>query len=251
MSTSADALIRRLDSVENRPDAVELRALSYDLLHPRPGPASGPVVDVGCGTGRAVAELAGRGVRAVGVDLDERMIAAARRRWPGADLRVADALALPFEDGELAGYRADKVLHDLAEPERALAEARRALAPGGRAVLVGQDWDGLLIDSGLPALTRTIVHARADLVRHPRAGRAQRGLLLDGGFEDVTVEVRTQVLTGAAVLPIVLDAVEACRTAGAVTGAEAGAWADDQRERARTGRLCVAVPFFVTAATRP
>ncbi|MFF5262500.1 class I SAM-dependent methyltransferase [Actinomadura viridis] len=95
MSTSADALIRRLDTVETRPHTVELRALSYDLLHPRPGPeggpASGPVVDVGCGTGRAVAELVARGVRAVGVDLDERMIAAARRRWPGADLRVTAA----------------------------------------------------------------------------------------------------------------------------------------------------------------
>ncbi|MFF1345685.1 methyltransferase domain-containing protein [Streptomyces sp. NPDC058322] len=37
------------------------------------------------------------------------------------------------------GYRADKVIHELAEPERALAEARRVLRPGGRIVLLGQD----------------------------------------------------------------------------------------------------------------
>ncbi|MFB7543156.1 class I SAM-dependent methyltransferase [Streptomyces zaomyceticus] len=40
------------------------------------------VVDVGCGAGRAVAELLEREVEAVGVDPSERMIAVARGRWP-------------------------------------------------------------------------------------------------------------------------------------------------------------------------
>ncbi|MEU8149944.1 hypothetical protein [Nonomuraea sp. NPDC048901] len=57
-------------------------------------------------------------------------------------------------------------------------------APGGRIVLIGQDWDTLVIDSDDPALTRTIVHARADQVTSPRAARSYRNLLLDAGFED-------------------------------------------------------------------
>jgi SAM-dependent methyltransferase len=44
----------RLDAADRLPGARELRALSYDLL----GGAES-VVDVGCGAGRAVAELAG------------------------------------------------------------------------------------------------------------------------------------------------------------------------------------------------
>ncbi|MFG2217909.1 methyltransferase domain-containing protein [Streptomyces sp. NPDC048685] len=51
------------------------------------------------------------------------------------------------------GYRADKVIHELAEPKRALAEARRVLRPGGRIVLLGQDRYTIIVDSADPALT--------------------------------------------------------------------------------------------------
>src|SRR3954471_712416 len=130
MSTNSDidALIRRLDTADAMPGAADLRARSYELLQPIPDAL---VADVGCGAGRAVAELTERGAKAVGVDGSERMVAVARRRWPGADVRLADAYALPFGDGELAGYRADKVYHELDDPDRAAAEARRVLAPGG------------------------------------------------------------------------------------------------------------------------
>jgi SAM-dependent methyltransferase len=46
-----------------------------------------------------VAELVERGVRAIGVDLDPAMLTAARERFPGADVRAADATALPLADG--------------------------------------------------------------------------------------------------------------------------------------------------------
>ena len=44
------------------------------------------------------------------------------------------------------------------------------LAPGGRIVLIGQDWEMVAIDSDDPGLTRTIVHARAELVTEARVG---------------------------------------------------------------------------------
>lgn len=56
-------LITRLVSVESEPGAVRLRHRSYDLLSLSPDAC---VVDVGCGTGRAVAELNQRGVAAIG-----------------------------------------------------------------------------------------------------------------------------------------------------------------------------------------
>jgi hypothetical protein len=43
------------------------------------------------------------------------MVEAARERWPGAEFHVA---ALPLDDGSVTGYRADKVLHTLASPDR-------------------------------------------------------------------------------------------------------------------------------------
>ncbi|WP_306307639.1 class I SAM-dependent methyltransferase [Nocardia paucivorans] len=84
----ADDLIALLDTADRLPSAVALRARSYDLLNAGPGTSA---VDVGCGAGRAVAELAERGVRAIGVDPSEPMLAAARSRWPEADFRNAGA----------------------------------------------------------------------------------------------------------------------------------------------------------------
>lgn len=170
------------------------------------------------------------------------MVAVARERLPGADIRTTDAYALPFPDHSLHGYRADKVLHALADPAAALREARRVLIAGGRAVLIGQDWDTFVIDSDDPALTRTVVHAKADTVPSPRAARRHRNLLLDAGFEDVGAQVRTAVLTDAAALPVITGLAEAARDTGALTAAEASAWTADQRARARTGRLFLALP---------
>ncbi|WP_440067787.1 methyltransferase domain-containing protein [Streptosporangium sp. OZ121] len=242
------ALIRVLDALDALPDFVRLRARSYDLLNLTPGAS---VVDVGCGTGLAVAEMAGRGARVTGVDLSELMIAEGRRREPGADLRVGDARELPFLDGELAGYRAEKLYHELDDPAGALGEARRVLAADGRVVLIGQDWDTFVIDSDTPALTRTIVHTRADLIPTPHVARAYRALLLDAGFDDVTVEVHTAVLTGPLMLPVLARTAGAARDAGAITADDADGWMAEQAERARTGRLLLAMPLFVAAARRP
>jgi SAM-dependent methyltransferase len=223
-------LLTILDAVELRADAVALRRRSYELLEP-----ATTVVDVGCGGGRAVAELTERGVHAVGVDIDPAMIAAARERWPG-EFHVGGAYDLPVTDVD--GYRADKVLHVL-EPARALAEARRVLRPGGRIVLLGQDWDAIVIDSGDLAATRRLVRAKADKIAVPDAARKYRNLLLDAGFTDVTVEVHAIVGTDETMLPAIADIA---------AGDED--WLAEQRERARTGRLFIAIPMFLAAGRR-
>src|SRR5215813_6476828 len=130
MSNEAiEALITQLDAVDESPGAAALRARSYELLRAVQGTL---VVDVGCGAGRAVAELADQRVRVIGIDVNDQMIALARQRWPSGEFRVGDAYALPLGNGEAAGYRADKVIHALADLGRALAEARRVLTSGGR-----------------------------------------------------------------------------------------------------------------------
>lgn len=231
------SLLAVLDAGDAQPAAVALRVRSYELL----GDLSGrTVIDAGCGGGRAVAELAERGAHAVGVDLDPEMIAVARERWPagefGPDFHVGDACELPLETGSVAGYRADKVLHVLDDPARAVAEARRVLAPGGRAVLLGSDWDTIVIDSDEPETTRRLVHAKADSFPSPRVARRYRNLLLDAGFTDPIVEVHTLVLTDDLALALLHR----------ITDQES--WLAEQAERARTNRIFVAVPMFLVAA---
>jgi SAM-dependent methyltransferase len=227
------SLLAVLDAVDAQPMAVELRTRSYELLGDLTGRT---VVDAGCGAGRAVAELAERGAHAIGVDLDPEMIAVARERWPAGEFHVGDACELPLETGSVSHYRADKVLHALDDPARAVAEARRVLAPGGRAVLVGQDWDMIVVDSDDPEATRRLVHAKADSLPSPHAGRKYRNLLLDAGFTDPVVEVHTGVFTDDTALAV-LHRVTDEKT-----------WLAEQAERARTNRIFVAIPLFLVAA---
>jgi len=166
------------------------------------------------------------------------------------DVRSADATDLPLADGEALGYRADKVLHILPDPEAALAEARRVLTPGGRIILVGQDWDTLVIDSDQGDLTRRIIAARADTIPHPRIARAYRNLLLDNGFTEVTFEVHTLILTDATTRSLLGAHATAARNTGAITDDEAGQWLAEQDRRAITDRLMLAVPMFLAAGTR-
>src|SRR6266540_3313335 len=127
-----------LERIEQLPDVVARRRRSYELLALRPGDL---VADVGCGLGTAGRELAALGIRVIGFDASEAMVAEARRRSGGESVEFAIASALPLEDGALAGYRAERLYQHLADPSAALAEAWRVLAPGGRLVLVDQDWD--------------------------------------------------------------------------------------------------------------
>jgi ubiquinone/menaquinone biosynthesis C-methylase UbiE len=107
-----------------------------DLAGVRPGQR---VLDVACGTGivaRVAADrLAGAG-RVVGVDLNEAMLAVARRVRPDLEWRQGDAETLPFP---LTSF--DRVLCQMAlmffpDRARALREMRRVAAHDGVAAVV-------------------------------------------------------------------------------------------------------------------
>ncbi|MFI6164204.1 class I SAM-dependent DNA methyltransferase [Micromonospora haikouensis] len=99
--------------------------------------ASGPVVEVGCGTGRITAYLCGLGLGVAGLDLSPGMVAVARESWPGLRFGVASMTDLPLPDGGLAGLVAWYSIIHL--PPEALptvfAEFHRVLAPGGELLL--------------------------------------------------------------------------------------------------------------------
>ncbi|MBM2618404.1 methyltransferase domain-containing protein [Actinoplanes sp. LDG1-06] len=104
----------------------------------------GEVADVGCGTGRLLPYLAGRGVRPRGVDLAPGMVEVARRDHPGFPYEVADLRALPFADASLAGVVCWYSLIFLPPEARpvAFAELARVVRPGGYLATAFKDGDG-------------------------------------------------------------------------------------------------------------
>ena len=91
------------------------------------------VLDVGCGGGFLSNRLAQAGHYVVGVDLSESSLEVARRHDATGTVhyRLAEARALPFEDGAFDVVTAMDFLEHVEEPQRVIAEAARVLAPGG------------------------------------------------------------------------------------------------------------------------
>jgi SAM-dependent methyltransferase len=112
---------------------------SYWRFHREPFLSSLPApgrltIDAGCGEGRVTRDLRVRGHRAVGIDVSPSMVAAARTADPGGEYVVADAAAMPFEDGSADLVVAFMTLMDMDDMPGAVREIGRVLAPGGRFV---------------------------------------------------------------------------------------------------------------------
>lgn len=101
--------------------------------------ARGRVLEVGVGTGANLALYDAR-VRLTAVDASAAMVEQARGKVAGAgctveELRVADAGALPFQDGSFDAVVSTYVLCCVPDLDAALAEALRVLRPGGDLLL--------------------------------------------------------------------------------------------------------------------
>jgi len=96
----------------------------------------GNVLDVACGTGDMVVELMKHGCEVTGIDLSEEMLAIARQKVPSAAVRVANAEALPFADGEFDAVTCAFGVRNFVHLEAGLREMLRVLKPGGKLVIL-------------------------------------------------------------------------------------------------------------------
>jgi SAM-dependent methyltransferase len=102
---------------------------------------AGPVLELGCGTGRVAIPVAKAGARVVGIDRSESMLGRARSRLrrskPAGSLRLVrgDVRQLPFPDASFslvaAPYGILQSLLDDATLDATLEAAHRVLRPGG------------------------------------------------------------------------------------------------------------------------
>lgn len=94
------------------------------------------VLDAGCGTGRVARELARRGVDVVGIDIDEDMLATARRKAPELTWRCADLASIELGRSFDVILLAGNVMIFLTPGSEGavLVNLARHLAPGGRVI---------------------------------------------------------------------------------------------------------------------
>ncbi|MEO0062283.1 MAG: hypothetical protein RLZZ08_843 [Pseudomonadota bacterium] len=117
-------------------DVANARVVRHaiDLLQPQ---VAETVLDAGCGTGAALAQVrqACPTCRLVGVDRSDVMIAAARRKLgAAASLHVAEIEQLPVEPGTVDAALVLNVLYFCGQDGAMVRALHRALRPGGRLV---------------------------------------------------------------------------------------------------------------------
>jgi SAM-dependent methyltransferase len=99
------------------------------------------VLDVGCGPGALTSELVRRlgPANVAAVDPSASFVEAAAARNPGADVRLAAAEDLPFDDGAFDAALAQLVVHFMADPVAGISEMARVTRPNG--VVAASVWD--------------------------------------------------------------------------------------------------------------
>lgn len=177
-----------------------------ERLPPQPG---GAVLEIACGTGLVTRRLRERlhpSVRLVATDLSQGMLEYARARMPAAgntEWQEADAMRLPFREGEFSAVVCGCGMMFMPDKAAALREVRRVLRTGG--LFLFSVWDrieeiphalaGAEVVEGLfpgdPEMRFRIpyeLHDQAQLLR----------LLADAGFRDARSERRVHRIDGIA-----------------------------------------------------
>jgi SAM-dependent methyltransferase len=117
--------------------------------------SGGPVLELGCGTGRVLLPIAHDGIACVGLDAHDAMLDALRAKEPPPNLRLVRGPMQGFDLGEerfaliFSAFRAFQHLYTVEDQLACLTAVRRHLAPGGR----------FAFDVFNPDLTRLAAHS--------------------------------------------------------------------------------------------
>jgi SAM-dependent methyltransferase len=159
----------------------------YVTMHHRLGIDAGDqLLDVACGSGLAIELARLRGATGSGLDASPRLVAVARDRNPGCDIRVGDMHALPWDGGSFDVVTSFRGIWGTT-PD-AVAEIHRVLRPGGRLGITV--WGHIKISPGAWALAPFRLAAtpkvdnQAAMVSLGRPGAGEQ-LLADHGFADI------------------------------------------------------------------
>ena len=140
------------------------------------------VLEVGCGTGRWLADLGAHAGQAIGLDLSAGMLRQAQRRAASLLLIRGRAGSLPFPTASFDLVYCVNAIHHFRWPRLFVSEARRLLRPGGRLAVVGTDPRG---SAGRSYIYRYFEGAYdTDLARFPSWGEVM-DWMVDEGLEGV------------------------------------------------------------------
>lgn len=142
MDKNPDEVAAMFDGVAKRYDLVNdllslgqtkaWRRATTKIIAPKAGMK---ILDLAAGTGSSSEPLAAAGADVIPADFSEGMLAAGRKARPHLAFTKADALNLPFKDGEFDLVTISFGLRNTQNTQLALAEMLRVTKPGGQLVV--------------------------------------------------------------------------------------------------------------------
>ena len=94
------------------------------------------VLDVACGTGVWLHELAQRGANVSGIDISSRAVETCRKHLPWADIREGVAESLPFDSDSIDLVTCLGSLEHFLDQRKALEEMRRVARPNAKFLIL-------------------------------------------------------------------------------------------------------------------
>jgi demethylmenaquinone methyltransferase/2-methoxy-6-polyprenyl-1,4-benzoquinol methylase len=142
MDKNPDEVAAMFDGVAKRYDLVNdllslgrtkaWRKATTKIIAPRPGMK---ILDLAAGTGSSSEPLAAAGADVIPADFSEGMLEAGRKARPHLAFTKADALNLPFANGEFDVATISFGLRNTQNTEKALAEMLRVVKSGGHLIV--------------------------------------------------------------------------------------------------------------------
>jgi ubiquinone/menaquinone biosynthesis C-methylase UbiE len=255
-----DPFIAALEARGRTPSQRRLRRRFLRFIPIRSGQQ---VLEVGCGTGvvlRDLAALVGSRGYALGVDQSRSLVAAARRliaRDPRRDrigARWAIGEQLPFRRPRFDVTLAVTVILHVQDPLRVVKEMARVTRPGGHVAVQDQDFGTVAVAHPDRALTDQIMGGvAARMYEEPYSGRRLPGLLRAVGLE--RVRLLTDVYQDTTLTPYTKTFLER-RAERAVTWSivDAGAaqrWLDGFTALVAAGGFVMTMNYYGAVGQKP
>jgi ubiquinone/menaquinone biosynthesis C-methylase UbiE len=216
------------------------------------------VLDVGCGFGADVADMARRmppGGTATGIDASATMIAEARYRTRdlGHAIRfdTGDAANLLYDDAYFDACRTETLLNHVADPQRVICEMTRVTRPGGRVAALEFDNGSTMVDHPDHRTTRTILQTFADSMAQGWIGRELPRLFRRARLTGVQVNPAVVLAPYDIFRALISDHVRRLCEDQTLTEQQAGKWWSELDRQAASGEFFAGVTLVLVTATRP
>jgi arsenite methyltransferase len=242
------------------PDVIEQWRFYFSALAPQAGDL---ILDVGCNTGEAERLLLRdypRIGKIIGVEKDPKRHEYALSKWQQdgkpaqIELRLADALNLPFPDGHFDRAFCVDTLEWVKDPLKALQEIHRVVKSGSPAVIVHSDFDTQVFHCEDNELCRRIVHAFSDSGPNGQLGRKLYHFCKTAAFQTIRPLVYTLINTewlpslySYKVARMMADWLTKTKR---VTGDELARWLADLKAQSSQGRFFYSINRYICVCVK-